>query len=172
MRSGKVQAAKGQVGLDHYKVRHWTAWHRHITLAMLALAFLTAIAASTTPRRPTDPHHHTRGSDPIPLTVAEIRHLLAVVLNPPAVTPARMLHWSDRRRQHRATARRSHYRRHILFLAVPSPRKEYFLARTQKDLGCALVVGVGGSFDVVLDCAAGHHGGCGGPGHHFAMPLR
>ncbi|MEV0412967.1 WecB/TagA/CpsF family glycosyltransferase [Streptomyces sp. NPDC050448] len=37
----------------------------------------------------------------------------------------------------------------ILFLAVPSPRKEYFLARTQKDLGCALVVGVGGSFDVV-----------------------
>ena len=37
----------------------------------------------------------------------------------------------------------------ILFLAVPTPRKEYFLARWQKDLGCALVVGVGGSFDVV-----------------------
>ncbi|MFE2962700.1 WecB/TagA/CpsF family glycosyltransferase [Streptomyces sp. NPDC059340] len=37
----------------------------------------------------------------------------------------------------------------ILFLAVPSPRKEYFLARRQEDLGCALVVGVGGSFDVV-----------------------
>ncbi|MET8947493.1 WecB/TagA/CpsF family glycosyltransferase [Streptomyces sp. NPDC004542] len=37
----------------------------------------------------------------------------------------------------------------ILFLAVPSPRKEYFLARRQQDLGCALVVGVGGSFDVV-----------------------
>ncbi|MFI6673114.1 IS701 family transposase, partial [Streptomyces sp. NPDC050481] len=39
------QAAKGQVGLDHYQVRHWTAWHRHITLAMLALAFLTALVA-------------------------------------------------------------------------------------------------------------------------------
>ncbi|HEY9523534.1 MAG TPA: WecB/TagA/CpsF family glycosyltransferase, partial [Thermopolyspora sp.] len=37
----------------------------------------------------------------------------------------------------------------ILFLAVPSPGKEYFLARRQKDLGCALMVGVGGSFDVV-----------------------
>ncbi|MCX5096494.1 hypothetical protein OOK36_48770 [Streptomyces sp. NBC_00365] len=36
------QAAKGQVGLDHYQVRHLTSWHRHITLAMLALAFLTA----------------------------------------------------------------------------------------------------------------------------------
>jgi SRSO17 transposase len=23
------QAAKGQTGLDHYQVRHWTAWHRH-----------------------------------------------------------------------------------------------------------------------------------------------
>jgi N-acetylglucosaminyldiphosphoundecaprenol N-acetyl-beta-D-mannosaminyltransferase len=37
----------------------------------------------------------------------------------------------------------------VLFLAVPSPRKEYFLARRKKELGCALVVGVGGSFDVV-----------------------
>ncbi|MEU6094477.1 WecB/TagA/CpsF family glycosyltransferase [Streptomyces sp. NPDC047079] len=37
----------------------------------------------------------------------------------------------------------------LLFLAVPSPRKEHFLARRQKELGCALVVGVGGSFDVV-----------------------
>ncbi|WP_234542744.1 WecB/TagA/CpsF family glycosyltransferase [Streptomyces shenzhenensis] len=37
----------------------------------------------------------------------------------------------------------------ILFLAVPSPRKEYFFARGQEDLGCALMVGVGGSFDVV-----------------------
>ncbi|MGW1255704.1 WecB/TagA/CpsF family glycosyltransferase [Streptomyces sp. NPDC002513] len=37
----------------------------------------------------------------------------------------------------------------LLFLAVPSPRKEYFLAHRQQELGCALVVGVGGSFDVV-----------------------
>ncbi|MFF7977824.1 WecB/TagA/CpsF family glycosyltransferase [Streptomyces sp. NPDC007901] len=37
----------------------------------------------------------------------------------------------------------------LLFLAVPSPRKEYFLAQRLKALGCPLVVGVGGSFDVV-----------------------
>lgn len=30
--------AKGQVGLDHYEVRSWHGWHRHITLALLALA--------------------------------------------------------------------------------------------------------------------------------------
>ncbi|TWA50489.1 SRSO17 transposase [Azospirillum baldaniorum] len=35
------ELAKGEVGLDQYEVRSWTGWHRHITLAMLALAFLT-----------------------------------------------------------------------------------------------------------------------------------
>jgi SRSO17 transposase len=33
--------AKGQVGLDHYEVRSWQGWYRHITLALLALAVLT-----------------------------------------------------------------------------------------------------------------------------------
>ena len=32
--------AKGEVGLDHYEVRRWDAWHRHITLSLLAHAFL------------------------------------------------------------------------------------------------------------------------------------
>lgn len=32
--------AKGSVGLDHYEVRKWQAWHRHITLALLAHAYL------------------------------------------------------------------------------------------------------------------------------------
>jgi SRSO17 transposase len=33
-------AAKSEVGLDHYAVRSWTGWYRHITLAMWALARL------------------------------------------------------------------------------------------------------------------------------------
>jgi SRSO17 transposase len=41
------EAAKGEVGLDHYEVRTWTAWYRHITLAMWALALLTIIRAGT-----------------------------------------------------------------------------------------------------------------------------
>src|SRR5918995_2601265 len=32
--------AKGEVGLDHYDVRRWDAWHRHIILCLLAHAFL------------------------------------------------------------------------------------------------------------------------------------
>ena len=39
------EAAKGEVGLDHYEVRSWTGWFRHITLAMWALALLTVLRA-------------------------------------------------------------------------------------------------------------------------------
>lgn len=37
--------AKGQVGLDHYEVRSWRGWYRHMTLALWALAILAAEAA-------------------------------------------------------------------------------------------------------------------------------
>jgi SRSO17 transposase len=33
--------AKGQVGLDHYEVRSWQGWYRHLTLALVAFAALT-----------------------------------------------------------------------------------------------------------------------------------
>jgi SRSO17 transposase len=39
------EAAKREVGLDHYEVRSWTGWYRHITLAMWALALLTVLRA-------------------------------------------------------------------------------------------------------------------------------
>jgi SRSO17 transposase len=37
------ETAKGELGLDQYEVRSWTGWYRHITLVMLALAFLTIV---------------------------------------------------------------------------------------------------------------------------------
>ena len=40
------QSAKGQVGLDQYQVRRNDAWYRHITLVMLAHAFLTVTRAN------------------------------------------------------------------------------------------------------------------------------
>jgi SRSO17 transposase len=42
-----IQTAKGEVGLDHYEVRSWTGWYRHITLAMWAQAFLSVVRAET-----------------------------------------------------------------------------------------------------------------------------
>jgi SRSO17 transposase len=34
------EEAQGQVGLDQYQVRRWVGWYRHITLVLLAQAFL------------------------------------------------------------------------------------------------------------------------------------
>lgn len=39
------ERAKGEVGLDHYEVRRWDGWHRHVTLCLLAHAFLEATRA-------------------------------------------------------------------------------------------------------------------------------
>jgi len=40
------QFAKNETGLDHYQVRRYDAWYRHITLSMLAASF-PAITAYT-----------------------------------------------------------------------------------------------------------------------------
>ncbi len=40
------QSAKNECGLDQYEVRRYPGWYRHITLAMLAHAFLAAMAAA------------------------------------------------------------------------------------------------------------------------------
>jgi SRSO17 transposase len=42
------QHAKTDAGLDHYQVRSWRAWYAHITLSMLALAWLTATRLTLT----------------------------------------------------------------------------------------------------------------------------
>lgn len=40
------ERAKGEVGLDQYEVRCWDAWHRHVTLCLLAHAFLEVTRAA------------------------------------------------------------------------------------------------------------------------------
>jgi SRSO17 transposase len=52
------ERAKGDCGLDEYEVRSWVGWYRHITLAMFALAVLSAIrsraGSGSTPREKGD----------------------------------------------------------------------------------------------------------------------
>jgi SRSO17 transposase len=43
-----LEQAKGEVGLDQYEVRRWEAWYRHVTLVLLAHAFLEATRARRT----------------------------------------------------------------------------------------------------------------------------
>ena len=40
-----IEEGKGEVGMDQYEVRGWVPWHRFITLAMLAHAFLAVTRA-------------------------------------------------------------------------------------------------------------------------------
>jgi hypothetical protein len=44
----RFQAAKDQVGLDHYQVCKSPGWYRHITLALLAHAFLVITRTKAT----------------------------------------------------------------------------------------------------------------------------
>lgn len=61
------ERAKSEVGLDQYEVRTWTGWHRHITLCLLAQAFLevTRATAGTAGKKGTI-------ADLIPLTMPEV----------------------------------------------------------------------------------------------------
>lgn len=49
------QQAKNEAGLDHYQVRAYRAWYAHITLSMLALAWLAASRADAAKGEPTQP---------------------------------------------------------------------------------------------------------------------
>ena len=46
------EEAKGLVGLDHYEVRRWEGWHRHITLVLLAYAALVVTRAAVAAAAP------------------------------------------------------------------------------------------------------------------------
>jgi len=39
------ETTKQETGLDEYEVRSWHGWYRHVTLSMLAMAFLTVVRA-------------------------------------------------------------------------------------------------------------------------------
>lgn len=98
------QSAKGLVGLDQHQVRRWDSWHRWTTLAMLAHAFLTVLAAVA---RDLDDHP----GDLIALTTNETRRLFNTTLNTLATSIEHILAWSLWRRRHQHRARYAHYQR-------------------------------------------------------------
>lgn len=38
-----LEEAKDDVGMDHYEVRTWTGWYRHVTLCLMALAWVASV---------------------------------------------------------------------------------------------------------------------------------
>lgn len=91
------QQAKGEVGLDQYQVRRCQAWYRHVTLALLAHAYLVVLRSRL---RQTPP-------DQIPLTVPELRRLVHILDTPPRERQHH-LRWSTWRRRHQACAKGCH----------------------------------------------------------------
>jgi hypothetical protein len=47
--------AKNETGLDQYQVRKYRGWYRHVTLSMLAHAFLAVTARAARPQPPEPP---------------------------------------------------------------------------------------------------------------------
>jgi SRSO17 transposase len=75
---GGFQQAKGQTRLDHYQVRRYDAGYRHITLAMVAHAFLAVMRVTTVEAMAaadTGAAEHAEVAELLPLTIAEIRGL-------------------------------------------------------------------------------------------------
>jgi SRSO17 transposase len=46
-----IEEAKGETGLDEYEVRYWHSWHRHITLSMMAHAWLASVRYKATEQK-------------------------------------------------------------------------------------------------------------------------
>ena len=110
------------MGLDHYEVRSFVGWYRHITLVMLAHAFLAGICAQArgAPSAPAVSGYAfvPRDADPSsrslrPLTIPEVRHLLAQLIWPPPSNVKRALAWSWWRRCHQSWASYFHTKRRL-----------------------------------------------------------
>ena len=99
------QAGKELAGLDEHQVRRWTSWHRWVTLAMLAHAFL--VVATVAQRRA-----DATATTLIALTVNEFRRLFDALLLRPLQAVADVLASSTWRRKHQARARACHHRKH------------------------------------------------------------
>jgi hypothetical protein len=103
--------AKNETGLDHYQVRRYRAWYRHITPGKEGLN--SAGNVSRPPRTYAPPPFITdeTGRDMIPLTAAEARRLFNLHTRVTRRPQAFHEHWSGWRRYRQASARKSHYAR-------------------------------------------------------------
>ena len=96
-----LQASK-DLGLDHSEVRSYLGWYRHITLVLLAAAFLLGICVQQNHPAPLSQDELVVLPTPalIPLTTSEARHLLARLIWPAPTSAPLVCHWSWWRRTH------------------------------------------------------------------------
>jgi SRSO17 transposase len=104
-----LEATK-DLGLDQYEVRSYVGWYRHITLVLLAYAFLVNICVQDRVQQGA-PQESTLASPLIALTTSEARHLLARLIWPAPTSAPLVCHWSRWRRTHQYWAGYYHRRR-------------------------------------------------------------
>jgi hypothetical protein len=98
--------------MDHYEVRRWPGWYRHVTLALLAMPSWSSPAPRPAPATPKGGRGGlTSQLGLLPLTVPEVRRLLVALVWTSPIPPGFVLAWSRWRRRHQARARRAHYQR-------------------------------------------------------------
>jgi len=69
------------LGLDHYEVRSFIGWYRHITLVLVATVYLTGICAMLPGLPPTFPPSESGKIPRVPsLSRPEVHHLLVLPL--------------------------------------------------------------------------------------------
>lgn len=103
-----LQASKA-LGLDQYEVRSFVGWYRHITLVLLAYAFLLTLSLHASCL----PDDLEAGASPalIALTPSEVQHLLAHLIFPAPTSVPLIMQWSLFRRTHQYWAGYYHRRR-------------------------------------------------------------
>jgi hypothetical protein len=119
--TGEKRAITSNSYLSLYEVRSWIGWYRHVTLVMIAHAFLTGICAQLAESALADSALASKASeerDPsaalpalLSLTVPEVRHLLGHLIWPAVTSVTLVLAWSWWRRWHRSWASYYHSQR-------------------------------------------------------------
>jgi len=121
-----VTTSKDCFGLDQCQARLYTAIARHLVLVMAALAICAVTAALAKDRTDTQAPSPVRPDQPppaepgmIPLTIPEIKRLLAALTIPPL--PLRhIIHWDAWTRRHQARSRWFHKRARLARDTDPS----------------------------------------------------
>jgi SRSO17 transposase len=94
----EFEAEKSQVALDEYEVRSWHGWHPHITMSMLASAFLLTLQQEWGKKRPQ-------------ITRPQVYRIVYELLPRRRWTPVELLWWLEDTQRRNERAKRSHAKR-------------------------------------------------------------
>ena len=103
----EFEQEKGETGLDEYEVRSWAGWYHHITLALLAGAFLLDLQQVWGEKAPL-------------LTRPQVARVVRELLPRRHWTQADLWDWLSHTQARNAAAKRSHAKRRLFKSRDPS----------------------------------------------------